>query len=258
MKLTHALNDIAHRFGLHLTRNRVIGFHVGRNSVFNPFVVQKRLVPHCDVIFDAGAYIGDVSRLYSRMYPEATIYAFEPTPAAQEALGQIGPRVVPIASAISSREGTATLHVNTLPQTNSLHPLAESERRYYPKEAQPAETIEVPLTTIDAFCQSRRLAGPDILKMDIQCHEVEALRGAEATLKSGAIKLIYTEVTFVPHYEEAESFDALLSLLRGHDYSLFGFYDFQSGYNGQLFFGNAIFVSRELRETVVDTMPEEP
>ena len=46
------------------------------------FTAQKALFDgsDCRVIFDVGAYVGKVTIIYRDLFPEATIYSFEPFP----------------------------------------------------------------------------------------------------------------------------------------------------------------------------------
>ena len=49
----------------------------------DPFeVVQEVVSPDARVIFDVGAERGRYSTRYLRMFPQATVYAFEPAPVA--------------------------------------------------------------------------------------------------------------------------------------------------------------------------------
>ena len=87
--------------------------------------------------------------------------------------------------------------------------------------------------------------------MDIQGNELEALRGAERIIQSGNVALIYTETTFVPHYESGVLFAALNSHLNERGFSLFNLYNLHSARFGQLRFGDAIFVSEHAGSIVL-------
>jgi FkbM family methyltransferase len=243
---------------------RRIGYDVRRfrSRVVDPFAAQiflLRDVP-CRVIFDVGAYQGDAAARYAHAFPQAEIYAFEPFPPTYERLTRRfadEPQIHTINRAVSSTAGSAVFHVNGLAATNSLLQRPVSGRRYFPREAATIETITVSTTTLDEFCKDKKIEAPDILKLDIQGNELAALRGADETLQTGKIGLIFTEVTFVPHYEGGVLFNELCTHLNERGYTLFNFYDMYWAEIGQLRFGDALFINNQLRHAVVDRLPEE-
>jgi hypothetical protein len=115
----------------------------------------------------------------------------------------------------------------------------------------------VDIITLDEFTREHELEHIDILKLDIQGGEVQALMGAHELLLHHQIDLIFTEVFFVPHYEGALLFHGLTTLLLGFGYSLYNITHFVRGRNGQLRFGDALYVSPEIRYGVIDAHPEE-
>jgi FkbM family methyltransferase len=233
-----------------------------RPLVLDPFAAQQFLLRgvKCRTVFDVGAYQGDVTAQYARMFPEADIYSFEPFPQTFAALSQKfagNSRVHLVNSAVTARSGEASFHVNELAATNSLLPRPTDGRQYFPPGGKTRQTINVPTISLDDFCSQSQIPSPDVLKMDIQGNELEALRGAEGIMQSGKVALIYTETTFVPHYESGVLFGALNAHLNERGFSLFNLYNLHSARFGQLRFGDAIFVSEQLRRDVIDQLPEE-
>jgi FkbM family methyltransferase len=105
-------------------------------------------------------------------------------------------------------------------------------------------TVDVQTTTIDKFCEEKKIDHIDILKMDIQGGELAALKGAVKMLSRKRISYIYSEVYFVQQYENHPLF---------HDISK---YLFESGYtlqdiyspiyaNGNLVWADAIFLLKK-------------
>ena len=74
---------------------------------------------------------------------------------------------------------------------------------------------------------------------------------------SAAIDVIYTEFFVVPHYEGAATLHELRAALDAHGYVLYDLFKGPFGRNGQLRFGDAIFVSPKVRERYLDAFPEE-
>jgi hypothetical protein len=120
------------------------------------------------------------------------------------------------------------------------------------------DRIAVPVTTLDEYCHRRAIERIAVLKMDIQGAELAALRGAEALLRDHRIDAIFTETFFVPHYEGGCLLHELWGHLATHGYGLYTLFPSREGRNGQLRLGDAIFISPELRATVVDGGLDEP
>ena len=244
------IQNFAHRAGCDLRRYRPL--------VSDPYVAQRKLlrtIP-CSLIFDVGAFHGEAAAQYGQMFPAAEIYAFEPFPPSFDALKARfanDRRIHVVNAAVSSRTGEATFHVNGLPETNSLLPRPTSGHQYFPSAASTEKKINVPTTTLDEFREKNNLAVPQILKMDIQGNELEALHGAEKMLASGQISLIFSEVTFVPHYEGGVLFHELSAYLAERGFTLLNLYEMHSASGvGQLRFGDAIYLSDKLRRDVID------
>ena len=87
---------------------------------------------------------------------------------------------------------------------------------------------------------------------------MNALLGAEKLLEKEVVSLIYTEIMFVPHYEGGALFHEISSFLSGFEYSLFDIYKLFRAKNGQLRYGDALFVSSNIRSNVIDRFPDEP
>jgi hypothetical protein len=104
--------------------------------------------------------------------------------------------------------------------------------------------VEIPVTTLDQFCAKNGVERIDILKMDIQGAELPALRGASRLLREGRIGLIFTEVEFVPLYEQQGLYHHIAEFLEQHDFELHNFYDLNVNREvGQLLWADAIFLS---------------
>lgn len=109
-----------------------------------------------------------------------------------------------IHAAIWSEPTLLTFHTTSNGQSSSLLPLGLHRQRYPDITVTSTQLIET--TTIDALNLQ-----PDMLNLDIQGAELEALKGAERTLKN--VQWIYTEISTEQLYEgqpvEAELTDWL-------------------------------------------------
>ena len=112
--------------------------------------------------------------------------------------------------------------------------------------------IEVDTITIDGFCTQENIRRIDILKLDVEGAEIRALKAAHNILSDRAVTLIYTEVMFIPHYEGGCLFHEVAGWLKRYEYALFNLYNLKRARNGQLRWGNAIFLSPQAR-TIVES-----
>lgn len=248
-----------------------LGYEVRRKSLgaksfpLDPFEAQLQLMKNLKrtniSIFDIGANKGKTVNKYRALFPDAEIYCFEPFP---ESITELQKRFADdqkihvVSKAIDREKSIATFYVNELDATNSLLPRPKSKRRYYPKLAGAKETIDVEVISLDEFISASDISTIDILKFDIQGSELNALHGAKNLLARGNTSLIYTEIMFISHYEDAPLFHEIWSFLSNYDYSLFDIYDLHRASNGQVRYGDALFVSESVRENVINKYSEEP
>lgn len=206
------------------------------------FAVQKELFGSRKVhtILDVGAHMGLTAKKYAQLFPEAKIYAVEPFVPSFETLSanvQDIPAVTPLNNAVTDKNETVTLHVNKKHDTNFL--LASNQAGISAdKLVETVSTQDVEGITIDRLAKEHGLSRIDILKMDIQGGELNALKGTTNLLPT--ISLIYTEVYFIQQYKEQPHFVDIYQYLRGFGFELQDLYD--PYYNGKkLVWGDAIF-----------------
>jgi FkbM family methyltransferase len=244
---------------------RLMGLDVcRRTSSFpsNPFDAQKKLLEGMGitrpVIFDVGGHRGETIRQYRARFPDAVVYSFEPFPDSLASLNKnFGDdpltKIIPVA--VAEQPGPRILYINDVDATNSLLPAVTSSRRYLPGKGTKG-SIQVDATSIDEFVESHRVETIHILKMDIQGGELMALKGAQRALKEIQMPLIYTEIMFVPHYENQPLLNDIWDFLAGYGYSMFDVYYLQWANNGQLRYANALFVNTEVRKFLNDAHME--
>jgi FkbM family methyltransferase len=145
-----------------------------------------------DYIFDLGANCGHFSIVAADNFPEAKIYAFEPSPSLHPILKKnIANRNINIVEkAVADSIGTTKFHINLAgQQTNSI---LEENVAAFNKDYQ---VIEVALTTLDAFTTEHYIPNIDILKIDCQGAESLILRGGEKILQKTTYLIL--EITFL-------------------------------------------------------------
>lgn len=146
-------------------------------------------------ILDVGANVGRVTRQFAQAFPAARIYSFEPFPATYELLCRNTarlPRVKCVNIALGARQETRTAITNNNSEWNSLVPELNKSG-----ESQPAILLDVPVTTIDQFCQENRIERIDVLKTDTEGFDLEVLTGARQMFESRSVDFVLSEAGFV-------------------------------------------------------------
>ena len=131
-----------------------------------------------------------------------------------------------------------------------MFPRPTTGLKYYSESSQNIGQIEVETQTLDTFCETEGVNNIDILKLDVEGAELNVLKGASRKLTKKEIKLIFTEVMFVAHYEGGCFFHEVSDFLSRYDYKLFNLYNLKRATDGQLRWGNAIFLNPQMQARI--------
>lgn len=146
------------------------------------------------------------------------------------------------AMALAERSGAATMHINASPMTSSMLPRGEFAQRYFDEVTRLAEGREVPTVTLDDWFDRSGLDRVDVLKLDLQGFEAQALRGAARLLRRG-VGCVFTEVSFVELYRGQAQFGEIDSLMRSMGYRLYNLYHLATkNRDGQLNGADALYI----------------
>jgi len=168
--------------------------------------------------FDIGACEGLSSVRYKYMFPNATIFAFEPVPNNFKLVKKNQEKFNlenfhPYKLGLSNKKGNATFYISSgkpenkeKPDDNSVDFGNKSSSLFKPgktKEIHPwlkfKETITIETETLDNFCKNENISSVDFIHMDVQGAELMVLEGAENMLKG--IKSIWLEVERIALYK---------------------------------------------------------
>jgi FkbM family methyltransferase len=149
---------------------------------------HAELIKSGDIVVDAGANLGIFSVYVASKHPDATIYAFEPTPTTFSALKYntksflnvhvfnfaLGDRegIVPLVETPVWSGGNFLVGSNPVPEKNDII------RKIYRKIKNKIYSVSVKVKTLDNFCFAC-----NFLKIDTEGYEANILKGASETIK---------------------------------------------------------------------------
>ncbi len=237
-KLSRLANRFLQPLGFQITRYK-------ESDVLSNCLLKLQKERPIKTVFDIGANIGQTVEQFRKLTPNATIYSFEPSEVAFQALSQKAGKYVKVFQlALGEYDGKSTLFENSADVTNSLLPNSDAITKYTP--AAMCEAIgqaEVKLARLDTFCRTENISDIDILKIDAQGYERFILEGAGELLNPKFVRTILIEVLFVSLYENQTWFDEIMSELRGRGYRLFGFSEISRSKKIGWRWANAIFIA---------------
>ncbi len=225
-----------------------LGLRISWRAGTDPLEDMKGLLSRFPIqyIVDGGAYRGDFSKSILSLFPNATVYAFEPHPASWHSLSRTAsrhPRIKALRMALGPSSGRSALHMNASPLSSSLSPSSAEGLKYFEEPNQPMGVETVAVTTLAEFVATEGLPRIDLLKLDLQGYELEALRGMGSLIES--VKLIYAEVNFLRAYQICCLFDEIDRYLQEHGFCVYQLYGLvRSPIDGRLLYGDAIFVNQ--------------
>jgi FkbM family methyltransferase len=138
------------------------------------------------VIFDVGANMGEWSVLFNQLFPQAQIFLFEPQPVCQKIITERNiPGSILVPNAVSSTAGQ-TIKLFSSGDTAGIASLHQRRDSYFNDMS--FTSINVNTVTIDDVIREHKIVGVDFMKMDVEGHELDVLKGAMKSLEARLIK----------------------------------------------------------------------
>lgn len=158
--------------------------------------LQKRLKGKSGVALDCGANIGNHSVFFSGVLG-LDVFAFEPVPEnaslLQQAidLNRLGQRIQVVQSALGNAPGSVSIGLATVSNPGAY------------SIGEPDNAIEVPLVTLDSFCETKQLSPKNValMKVDVEGYEGALLDGAHSLLSSTEA-VLSIELTGIKQFDE--------------------------------------------------------
>lgn len=174
-------------------------------------MILKGYTPPEGVCFDVGANLGFYTVQFGQWVGSTgQVVAFEANPAlmqrieANVALNGFE-HVQVVSAAIHDRAGEIEFHISSNPGKSSIRSIASA-----------VETLVVPAITLDRYLSEHPQARLDVIKMDIEGNDCQALLGAAETLRRFRPLIAFEYKPVTPR----EIVEAALRLLASLDYDL--------------------------------------
>jgi FkbM family methyltransferase len=196
------------------------------------------------VMVDGGANCGRVTDRFLADFARPTIHVFEPIPPLVEQLQQryAGlPDVIVHPCALGAEDGPVKFNVTRNGVSSSALEVSDFAHRTHGESLDTVAVGSVEQVRIDTAIDTPI----DVLKLDIQGLELQALRGCGDKLDE--IRLVVTEVQFTPLYDGACLFGDIDVFLRDRGFGLFNLYDLWTHPSGRLTAGDALYVNTRLQ-----------
>lgn len=158
--------------------------HIYLHSIYEPAttaLLRATLQPGWTVL-DVGANAGYFSLLAADLVgAPGKVYAFEPNPELFTLLSGSAERhpagnVVPVEAALGERQALVRLYISPDTANSGLSTVREDVA------GEGSVTVTVGMLRLDDFCAEHTLL-PDLIKIDVEGHELEVLAGARRTLE---------------------------------------------------------------------------
>ncbi|RMG93269.1 MAG: FkbM family methyltransferase [Chloroflexi bacterium] len=148
---------------------------MGSPEIYTLAIFRSLIQPNA-IVFDIGAYIGAYAFTASQLATTGQVHIFEPNPQSAHRI-QLAIKQNNLTNtrlnicAVSDKPGTTMLHIPQTPTESGLQPTKE-----------PVKIVEIPVQTVDGYCQHMNITGVHLMKIDVEGAELLVLRGARKTI----------------------------------------------------------------------------
>lgn len=213
-----AIRGLVRRAGYNITNRAVT--KIGVSPLWDMRLFLKKCLN--PVIIDVGANTGQSVEIFMKVFPDSSIYSFEPSPKTYKKLVDNCQDMVSVKTynvGVGSRASSMDLmEYDRSDMTSFLLPDNLSW-------AKPIGTTKVPVITLDTFADEHALDFIHILKSDTQGYDFEVLKGADRLMQENRIALVFFEFIFGDMYKGLPKFDEVFRFLSERNFQLVTFYE---------------------------------
>jgi FkbM family methyltransferase len=192
------------------------------------------------VWLDVGAFKGEHCYEYALLNPSVRVFLFEPNLQVAAKLFGLLPNFFVVPLAVTERDGTAELNVNSFPDASSLLPLDDEAVSYWVggQDLRIVETVTVGTIRLDTFLNGAGIQSVDYLKIDAQGMDLEVVKSAGNRLKDIHRICMECYVTAHPLYRGASRKNETVEFLRSQNFALMDVLAQSDGQEENLIFEN--------------------
>ena len=224
---------------------RYFGFDIVRymqdDMGVDPYIDMKYLVRNSSpLIIDGGANLGESAKSFLLGFPGAQLICFEPCRSSADLLETklVNVRGCSVLGCgLGSTDSYLDFYENEFPFMSSF--LRAGPYSY----GTILDVYPVKVVRLDTFAYSNNIAFIDILKLDLQGFEMEALQGAHQLLEGGLVGLVNVELTFSKMYQDWSSPWKIVDLMESYGFVFVGLYR-QHFQDNILSWADAIFANK--------------
>jgi FkbM family methyltransferase len=241
--LKQVLKRLLAQFGLVIFK-RSSGLYFAEDKI--PALALKLCSTADPLVIDGGAHRGAFVDAIRAVCPGARLVCFEPDPVSASALRERfsgDKNLLMIQSALGADCGNAVFNINRSRATNSLSTMTDATTGLLNQLTTTVDRIEVAVTTLDEAMRAHAFPACDFIKLDLQGHDLEALKGAKVALKSA--KVVIVEVWFTLIYARSATFAAICEFMSEHGFAIYSLAGLHYGTDGRLLWSDALFVRND-------------
>ena len=196
----------------------ILNFYSWKLSGEEAFL-ERFVRPGDFIFFDVGANVGSYTKKVFKHNKKAKAYLFEPNSDIYKELHlSLGGSAEIFQLALGSEEGEADFYDKEVSDGGTHGTLYQSVIEDIHKEK--VSTQKVKISTIDNICVEQNITKIDLLKIDVEGHELEVLRGASQTLRAGLVDVIHIEFNEMNVHSRTFLRDFISLLPNHHAYRL--------------------------------------
>jgi FkbM family methyltransferase len=237
---------------------------VGSNTIRNPLDDIERLsYSNSPTIVDGGANRGQTIEEFQSRFQEPKIHAFEPDERAfrklkkgfshlsnlniyQQALGASNEKI----NINMTEDTTKSSILNPIDRNKQINENLQKSESANNLQKEISQQTKVEQVRLD-----NKLESVDILKLDLQGYELEALKGSRKILED--CKIVFLEVFFEEIYEGNAMYWEVDKFLRKNGFVIYNYYDLYTRLNGNISGGDGIYLNRDYYDLTSKTLKKD-
>ena len=177
-------------------------------------------LPKHPVILEAGAHIGRDTVKMIKLWPEATIHAFEPVSALYQKLVDntaLFPSVSTYQIALSDKNGSETFYVSSGAST-AVSSLYEPQEYLVDRPNVFFTQTTVPTVTLDSWAAQHGVDYIDFMWLDMQGAELKVLTASKIIFPT--VKILVLEVNLTERFKEIPLLDEVFHFMENQGFTI--------------------------------------